>query len=75
MPEVVLLLCEMLQEKDKPHTATALVIKTPKPGAMLHAMYSFFTRDCVRVRTEKTTAMSSSSLYSQVPYLMSPCLG
>lgn len=40
MTDVVLFLCERLQKKDKPHTAAVLVIKTSKPGAMLHALYS-----------------------------------
>lgn len=38
--KVGILLCERLQEKDKPHTATALVIKIPKPAAMPYALYS-----------------------------------
>lgn len=38
MENVVLF--ERLQEKDKPHTVTALVIKTPKPGAVLRATHS-----------------------------------
>lgn len=78
MTNVLLFQYERLQEKDKPHTATVLVIKTSDrsyAACSVQPKTSFFTRDCVRMWTEKTTAMSSSFLFSQVPYLLlSPCL-
>lgn len=78
MTEVVLL-CEKLQEKDKPHTATALAFETREPGALLHAMCSQSLAvhwDCAHMKMENTSAMSPSLLFPQVPdLLLSPCLG
>lgn len=58
----------------KPHTVTALVIKTPKPGAVLHATHSQRQTHAFSLGTVficKTSAISSSSF---LRYLIFFCL-
>lgn len=76
----IVLLCEKLQEKDMPHTATALPSEMLEPGALLHAVCSQSIQllhwGCAHMKMENTSAMPPSLLFPQVPdLLLSPCLG